>query len=292
MMVRSTARLLDNARDGRSMSYVIAIMLFLTVLAAAMGLATRNAADSLERAIAGRLTVQLTSGAPELRAALAGRLAARRRATAGVTRVAPVSRAALADLLRPWLGAEANDADLPLPAMIDVDLADTAPVTLARVTAAVRGIAPAARIDAHASWMASVAGMLSFATWLGAGLVALMATATATVVVVAARAGLDAHRATIEVMHMLGATDVQIARLFQRRIARDALVGGLAGGAAALVTVALIGMRASGLGSELLGGAGLGAGAWVMLALLPFVFALLAMLAARVAVTRALGRTL
>ena len=278
MMVRSTARLLDNARDGRAMSYVIAIMLFLTVLAAAMGLATRNAADSLERAIAGRLTVQLTSGAPELRAALAGRLAARLRATPGVTRVAPVSREAL--------------ADLPLPAMIDVDLADTAPVTLARVTAAVRGIAPAARIDAHASWMASVAGMLSFATWLGAGLVALMATATATVVVVAARAGLDAHRATIEVMHMLGATDVQIARLFQRRIARDALVGGLAGGAAALVTVALIGMRASGLGSELLGGAGLGAGAWVMLALLPFVFALLAMLAARVAVTRALGRTL
>ena len=53
-----------------------------------------------------------------------------------------------------------------------------------------------------------------------------MAAATAAVVVLAARAGLEAHRATIEVMHMLGSTDVQVARLFQRRIARDAAIGG------------------------------------------------------------------
>lgn len=291
-MAHSTARLLDDARDGRAMTWVIAIMLFLTVLAAAMGLATRNAATTLERSLAGRLTVQLTSGTPDARAAQGARLAARLRATPGVTRVAPVSRAALAELLRPWLGADSADPALPLPVMIDVDLADGAPATLARVRAAVAGIAPEARIDAHASWMASVAGMLSLATWLGAGLVALMASATAMVVVLAARAGLDAHRATIEVMHMLGATDVQVARLFQRRIARDALVGGAIGGAGALALVAVIGMRGAGLGSELLGAAGLGAGAWVTLALLPLCFVLLAMAAARVAVTRALRNIL
>ena len=288
-MAASTARLLDNARDGRAMTWVIAIMLFLTLLAAAMGLATRNAAASMERALAGRLTVQIVSGAREPQAA---RLATQLRATPGVTRAAPVSRAALAELLRPWLGPDAADPSLPLPAMIDVDLADSRPQTLARVRAVVARIAPGARIDAHARWMASVADMLSLATWLAAALVALMASATATVVVLAARAGLDAHRETIEVMHMLGATDVQVARLFQRRIARDALVGGAAGAAAALALVLLIGLRASGLGSELIGGAALGAGAWAVLALLPLGFVLLAMAAARMAVTRALRRIL
>ena len=34
---------------------------------------------------------------------------------------------------------------------------------------------------------------------------------------------LDTHRATIEILHLMGATDVQVARLFQRRIALDAL---------------------------------------------------------------------
>ncbi|WEK44486.1 MAG: permease [Candidatus Sphingomonas colombiensis] len=291
-MAHSTARLLDDTQDGRAMIWVIAIMLFLTVLAAAMGLATRNAAATLERSLAGRLTVQLTSGAPGAREAQAARLVTRLRGTAGVTRVTPVSRAALAELLRPWLGTDGVDPNLPLPVMIDVDLADGAPATLARVRAAVTASAPAARIDLHAGWMTSIAGMLSLATWLGAGLVALMATATATVVVLTARAGLDAHRATIEVMHMLGATDVQVARLFQRRIARDALIGGAIGAVAAIAVVLLIGVRAAGLGSELLGGAALGIGAWVMLALLPLAFVVLAMIAARVAVTRTLRRIL
>ena len=50
----------------------------------------------------------------------------------------------------------------------------------------------------------------------------------------AARAGLDTHRDTIEVLHMLGSTDLQVARLFQRRIAFDTLLGGAVGTAAAL----------------------------------------------------------
>ena len=49
----------------------------------------------------------------------------------------------------------------------------------------------------------------------------------------AARGALDTHRFTIEVMHGIGATDVQVTHLFQRKIAIDALVGSLAGAAAA-----------------------------------------------------------
>ena len=92
----------------------------------------------------------------------------------------------------------------------------------------------------------------------------------------------------------MGATDVQVARLFQRRIALDALFGGLVGfilaGAGADRSSA---SGSSALGSELLGsaampGAGLG-GCWSPC---PSFGVLLAMLVARLTILRALGRML
>ena len=61
---------------------------------------------------------------------------------------------------------------------------------------------------------------------------------------------------------------------------------------AALGAVWLLGRQTSALGSELLGSIALADADWVLLALVPIAFALLAMGAARVAVLRTLGRTL
>lgn len=288
----ATRRVLDEARGVRAMIWIIAIMLFLTVLGAALGLAMRNAATSLETQLIGRATVQIVAGDPARREAQATRALATLQAMPEVRRAVAVDRDQLAALLRPWLGSDGADSELPVPAMIDIELAGEDMATIARVRAAVRTVAPAARIDAHEAWMTPVAGFLDLVVLIAVVLVLLMAAATAAVVVLAARAGLDAHRPTIEVMHMLGSTDVQVARLFQRRIARDAAIGGAIGGVAALGTVALVGSRAAGLGSELLGGATLGTSGWVALAILPFAFVGLAALAARFAITRALGGVL
>ncbi len=91
---------------------------------------------------------------------------------------------------------------------------------------------------------------------------------------------------------MLGSTDVQVARLFQRRIALDTLLGGLIGTAFAAGTVVFLGWRAGTLGSDLASGVSLGQSDWLLLAALPFAFALLATLAARRAVLAALRRVL
>lgn len=286
MSAASTRRVLDTARGGRAMVGVIAIMLFLTVLAAALGLSTRNAAIALDRQLAGRMTVQLVRGGD------ADAVVAALRATPGVIAVRPVPPEELARLLAPWLGADAADPDLPMPALIDVDLAGDDLALAARAAAAAMRAAPGARVDRHAAWMSPISDVMASVTWLAFALVALLAAATALVVMLAARAGLDAHRPTIDIMHLLGATDVQIARLFQRRISRDAMIGGVAGGAAALAIVVLLAGRIAALGSELLGGAALLTIDWVLLALLPLAFAGIAMLAARVAVTRSLRAVL
>ena len=283
-------RVLDETGGLRAMTWVMAIMLFLTLLAAALGLGTRQSAQALERQLAGRLTVQVVEGSPVARDALAARTLAVLRALPEVRRATPVDRAELARLLEPWLGSAGADADLPVPAMIDVDLAAGADPD--RIVAAVRQISATSRVDRHQRWMSPVSGFLDTLTWLALGLVLLMLTATAAVVVLAARAGLETHRATIEVMHMLGSTDVQVARLFQRRIALDAALGGVAGSAAALAVLAFLGTRLAALGSELLGGITLAASDWALLVLLPVAFVLLAMAAARMTIVGALRQAL
>ena len=283
-------RVLDEAGGLRAMTWVMAIMLFLTLLAAALGLGTRQSAQALERQLAGRLTVQVVEGSPATRDALARRTLAALRALPQVRRATLVDRAELTRTLAPWLGDTGDDADLPVPAMIDVDLAAAA--APGPVIAVARRISAASRVDRHQRWMSPVGGFLDTLTWLAFALVLLMLGATGAVVVLAARAGLETHRATIEVMHMLGSTDVQVARLFQRRIALDAALGGVAGGAGALAVLLFLGTRLAALGSELLGGITLDAGDWGLLVLLPLGFVVLATLAARVTVVAALRRSL
>ncbi|NYD88409.1 cell division protein FtsX [Sphingomonas melonis] len=283
-------RVFDEAGGLRAMTWVMAIMLFLTLLAAALGLGTRQSAQALERQLAGRLTVQVVEGSPATRDALARRTLAALRTLPQVRRATLVDRAELTRTLAPWLGDVGDDADLPVPAMIDVDLTPGAAPDA--VIAAAKRISAASRVDRHQRWMSPVSGFLDTLTWLAFGLVLLMLAATGAVVVLAARAGLETHRATIEVMHMLGSTDVQVARLFQRRIALDAALGGVAGGAAALAVLLFLGTRLAALGSELLGGITLDAGDWGLLVLVPVGFVALATLAARITVVAALRRSL
>lgn len=289
-MSNDPTRILDAARGGRAMVWVLAIMLFLTVLAAALGVGTARAASALGASLAGRATVVIATADPAVRARQASAAAAALRALPDVTRVAPVSPRELATLLGPWLGEAGSDPDLPIPALIDVDVAD--PAATPRIERALAGVAPGARLDRHGDALSGVTALLTTLTLLAVGLVALMLAATAAVVVLAARAGLDAHRGTIDVMHGLGATDVQVARLFQRRLARDAIMGGVIGAFPALALVGVLGAQAGGLGSALLGAVTLGTGGWIVLTLLPFAFVALAAFVARRAIVRTLARTL
>ena len=291
-LLAADRRLLDDRRGTRAMAWVMAIMLFLTVLAAALGLATLGVAAVLDRQLAGRLTVQIVAPAERVRSSEAAAALAALQRLPEVRRAVAVDPAHLADMLQPWLGADGADPDLPIPAMIDVDLAQASPSVLARVQAAVRAAAPSARVDRQESWLAPVRAVMTMLTGMAGALVLLMAGATAAVVILAARAGLDTHSDTIDVLHMLGSTDVQVARLFQRRIGLDTLIGGVIGMAVAVGVVMLVGVQLDALGSDLVAGLRLGVGDWLILACLPLAFAILATLAARLAVLAALRRVL
>lgn len=283
-------RLLPEGRLAGPMPWVIAIMMFLTVIAAAAGLGLGSAASSLGAGLGNRVTVQVLEPNPDRREAEAARALDRLRRLPEVESVRRLPPEEMKDLLEPWLGTGALDGDLPIPAMIDARLIPGARADTLR--GAVTEAAPSARIDDNGQWLAPLGRLISALRWLALGLVALMIGATAATVVLAARAALDTHRGTIEVLHLMGATDVQVARLFQRRIALDALFGGVVGFAAATLALLVIGRRIGALGSDLLGSASFDGTSWLALALLPVLGVGLATLVARATILRALGRML
>ncbi len=276
-------RLLGGGRLSGPTPWLIAIMMFVMISVAAAGLALAGSARVVRDGVAHRHMVQIADGRAAAPAALAALKAA-----PGVVAATPVPEAELRATLERWLGAVARDPDaaLPLPVLIDVQLAPGANPQI--VAAAVQRAVPRAQLVSHSARLAPVLGALRSLAILTAALVALVAGATAAAVVLARRSALEAQRATIEVMHGIGATDEQVARLFQRKIALDALAGGVAG--ALLAAVALLLVTAGGLNGagEWTGRRLLGPGDLVLLGLLPFAATGLATLVARWTVLRAL----
>lgn len=285
-------RLLPEGRFAGPMPWVIAIMMFLTVLAGAGGLGLRRGAQGLVASIGERLTVQIVEANPDIRDAQARAAMAMLQRRDGVLAVNQVGAAEMTAMLTRVLGSSATQADLPIPAMIDVDLSPAAYRERDTIAADLRAVAPAARVDDNATWLSPLANLLGSLKWLALALVVLMTVATAAAVVLAARGALDTHRGTIEVMHLMGSTDYQIARLFQRRIALDALFGGALGFVAGVIVLIGIGHRVGAVGSDLLGSARLAAVDWLLLLALPLAGIGLAMLVARMTVLRALRKML
>ena len=278
-------RLLPGGRLQGPTPYVIAIMMFVMVVMAAAGLALANAAGTVARGVENRFSVQIADGAAKLPLAVRALTDA-----PGVAAVHPVPEKAMRQTLERWLGPAGAQADLPLPALIDVDLKPGA--SPKAVATRVESAVPGARFVAHSAMLAPMLRAMRSLTWLAFTLVLLIALATAAAVVLATRGALDTNRSTIDIMHGIGASDAQVARLFQRKIALDALTGGLAGAAAAGLVLRLIaGGRAVWM-EDFAGGPLLDRGDLLLLAALPLIGTAVATLVARQAVLRALRSAL
>jgi cell division transport system permease protein len=281
--------LVPQARLSGPTPWVIAIMVALTVVAAATGLALRNIANAAAVDLSGGVTVQIIEARPSARrrrrprGCLAG--------SPGVVMARLVPQAEVDQLLAPWLGADASDDEMPpVPALIDVRVDGRADAShIAALRAALAKVAPGARVDAQTAWLGPVFDAVDSLRWLAVAIVAMLAAALAAVLL-SARSALGAHRQTIEIVHNLGGTDAQIARIFQRSMGVDAALGGALGLAVGLLAVAVLGTRFAGLGAGLIAGGALGWADWLVLALVPVAAALLAMLTARLTVLPRCGR--
>jgi cell division transport system permease protein len=235
---------LKRALPDRLLPALVAAMAFLAALALA-GFVAANALGLRWQSGAGSsLTVQVPQpgapAGPDADAAASPASLTRRdaavaqlRTLPGVLAVHPLSEGELSDLLRPWLGTQAEAITVPLPAVIQVALAPGG-ADLARLRSRLDAAAPGTLVEDQNAWasrLAALAHSLQASTGLALLVVVVVAVA---VVAVATRTGLVARRGAIDIVHGLGATDSYIAARFAARATRLALIGGVLGALAAL----------------------------------------------------------
>jgi cell division transport system permease protein len=280
------ARLLPAEKLHGPTVSLMAIMTFAMIIIAAAGLALANAAGLIASGAQNRYVVEV----PAASVADLPQVLATVRSAPGVSEATPVPEDEMRRTLERWLGSAASSPDLPVPALVTLQLAPGA--NLSAIEGKVRRVAPSSRLFAEAGELKPLLSSARALQWLALSLVVLIAAATAAAVVLAARGALDTHRSTIEIMHRIGATDAQLARLFQAKIAVDSAAGAIAGALAAAVVLLLISGGASAISGELGSRSPLVRVDVVMLALLPIAIVLLATLVARWTVFRALRDSL
>jgi cell division transport system permease protein len=272
----------------RFLPWALAVMVFLAALALAGALSLGGSIEGWRRGVSSKLTVQIADRPgqpmqPRVDAAI-GIL----RAVPGVQGAEALPRAAVEALLQPWLGRDALEADLPLPGLIDVTLADNAALSVDALSARLQNAVPGARVDDPKPWLDRLVQLGRLLQSLGGGIVLLVGLALAAMVIFATRAGLAARRDTIELLHLIGAEDGYIAKQFQRHVARQAVQGGVAGVVLAITILLAIQFLAGGVGAGLLPGMGMAWWHWLALLVLPLAALLLAIFTARLTVLGAL----
>lgn len=235
------------ARDG-ALIFVVAVLCFLACLTAMGVLAANRAAQGWTGQLTGEATVIVRPRGGETPDAAAARAAEALSGAQGVAEARALEPAKAYDLIRPWLGDVSDLEDLPVPRLVAVTLDARHPADAARLKAALAAQNIDATVDDHSVWIKDIRRAGGLVRWLGAGVFLLIAAAAAAVVAFATRAGLAARRDVVEVLHLAGAEDGFIARLFQVRFARIAGVAGLAGAAAAALLGAVLRLAGGGGG--------------------------------------------
>jgi len=238
-------------RDTRdsALVFVVAVLCFMACLTALGVLAADRAARGWSDQLNGEMTVIVRPKANETPDSAAARAAETLAGVPGVAEARALEREKAEALIAPWLGDVADLADLPVPRLVAVTLSREAPATGEALERALRARGLDAVVDDHTTWLADIQRGAAIARWLGIGVFLLISAAAAAVVAFATRAGLAARREVVELLHLTGAQDAFIARLFQARFARMAAGAGLIGATAAAALGA--GLRLAGGGQGL-----------------------------------------
>lgn len=281
------------SRDGadRFVPWLIAPMAYLAILALAFALSIDALAARWDAGLSGALTVELPhTGDPVDTGLRTGAVLTVLETWPGVTQAIALDRAAVAQLVQPWLGPGLPLEDLPLPVIIEVTLAPDAQIDTIALSARLTGFAQGAVVDDHGRWLSDVRTVATAIRLAALALVLLIVAAAVATVVFVTRAGLAIHRDVVSLLHMMGATDRYIAGQFQHHALALAGRGAVFGLLLALVTLLSLGWAADRLDTAILPSLTLAPWHWIVLALVPLALTVLSMATARLTVLRRLVR--
>ena len=224
-----------DAREA-ALFFVVSALCFLAALSALIAQGTYTAAAAWSAQIEGELSVIVQT--PDR--ALAEDLADGIQQINGVIEVNLLSEEEVEALLQPSLGSGVLAGSLALPLLIavqaDVLVGDPSP----DITALMSAMSIEGEVNAHSGYTAYVREALRLLRFVAMAAVTLLAATAIAVIAFATKAALLARRDIVDVLHLSGADDAYIARLFEKRFWVLAIQAGIGGAVAALAASAAI----------------------------------------------------
>lgn len=220
--------------------FVAGVLCFFACVSVICALAAGRAAGGWTAELKDSATVLIRPVGDESADTAAGRAAAALGGVKGVAEARVLEKDKAEKLVQPWLGPTAQLADLPLPRMVTVEFEPKPPhPTAGQLTAALKGAGVDGVVDDHTRWIGDIVRAGGVARGAAFAAAALIVLAAGAVIAFATRAGLAARHEIVEVLHLAGAEDRTIIRLFQDRLAELAALAGALGGAGAALVAAL-----------------------------------------------------
>ena len=195
MLTRRTELPFERDQSTRFLPWIIALMVFLGGLMFAGALVVSDTIHSWDSTLTGRMTVQVppAAAADDTLETLTAML----ESTPGVTRVRPVPIAEARGLLVPWLGEEVVNSGLPIPALVDVELAAGARIDAGQLAARLMQAVPGTTVDDHRAWLSALINLGRTIEILAFMILGLIAAAAVVAVIFTTRSGLAVHAAVI-----------------------------------------------------------------------------------------------
>ena len=291
MFARSASPPVTRDSASRFLPWIIALMVFVASLALAAAMLLGVAIQRWDQGLSGSLTVQVPPAQSEAQTQKrVERVVELLQGMPGIQRAAPLAREESAQLLEPWLGTGAAIEELPLPRLIDVRRQPGAELDLGALRQRITQDVPGTVVDDHQLWLSRLVRYALVLEATAGVTVAIIAGVAVATIVFVTLTRMSIHRSVIDLLHLMGATDRYVARQFERH----ALLLGFGGGLVGLVGAALILLALDWASAELrdmlLPTPRLVPWQWAVLASLPVLTGLIAMVTARATVLSRLRR--
>lgn len=293
---------LETTALGRFLLWLTAGLVFLCVLAFAVA----AIADAQLTALRHEPRIVTVALPPNPEPAAARRevddVLAHVRALPGVAYASLIDESAFGELVDELLVGDAADdaadratgglfgARMPLPRLIDIAFNPGAAIDLHALDEDISRLVPGATLGDSGQIERSRERLAVLFRGVAGSFGLLLLAVIVVVVVWLTRAGLEAHRQTIDLLRQMGAGDRYLARQYEQHALAKALRGALLGFVVAISVVIVVLYAPTLLGEAPLTAHELAPVHWVLLAMVPVVAALLATLVARLTAHHGLAR--
>ena len=196
----------------------------------------------------------------------------------GVADVRVLDDQAIQKLMAPWIGTKVDMSTLPIPQLLDVRLKPDAELNYDEITRGLKQLTPNASIDNHRLWLNRLIKFATSLKTIALAILLMVVAICAFSIYYSARTSLNINFESIEILHIIGAKDRFIAKLYAIDYAKIGFFSGIIGLLAAVPCIVLVGRYGISTGSGLLNGASLSNAAWTLIMLTPLFSLFYAML--------------